>query len=147
MAIVSISEAAKLSGKDRTTIYRYIRHGKLSKAVNGIDTSELMRVFGDIKTPQSATVVPHVPNHTAPQNESVAVLQKEIELLRQQLAREQTIVSDLQKRLDSSEQERRATQERLTALLGHQPIEKAPIEQTQSPINDGVLSRFVKKFL
>ena len=51
MAIVSISEAARLTGKSRTTIQKYIKQGKLSKCADvdgtfGIDISELLRVFG-----------------------------------------------------------------------------------------------------
>ncbi|KZX37242.1 hypothetical protein [Wohlfahrtiimonas chitiniclastica] len=45
MAIVSISEAARLTGKTRATIHRHINTGKLSKTKNdtgsiGIDTSD-----------------------------------------------------------------------------------------------------------
>jgi len=54
MAIVSISEAARLVQKSRTTLYRYIKEGKLSTCTDknnaeGIDTSELIRVFGEIR--------------------------------------------------------------------------------------------------
>ena len=59
MAIVSISEAARLTGKTRATIHRHINTGKLSKTKDdagtiGIDISELIRVY-DIKidTPDS----------------------------------------------------------------------------------------------
>jgi len=53
MAIVSISEAAKLVGKSRRTLQRHIADGKLSKVTDathgmGIDTSELMRVYGTL---------------------------------------------------------------------------------------------------
>ncbi len=53
MAIVSISEASRLTGKTRATIHRHINTGKLSKTkddtgVIGIDISELIRVY-DIK--------------------------------------------------------------------------------------------------
>jgi len=52
MAIVSISKAAKLVRKSRTTVQKYIKDGKLSKCAGengaeGIDTSELLRVFGE----------------------------------------------------------------------------------------------------
>jgi len=54
MALVNISEAARLAGKNRTTIYKYINNGKLSIIVDGdnnkkIDISELLRVFPNIK--------------------------------------------------------------------------------------------------
>ncbi|OYQ73231.1 hypothetical protein B9T21_09655 [Wohlfahrtiimonas chitiniclastica] len=50
MAIVSISEASRLTGKTRATIHRHINTGKLSKAkddtgIVGIDISELIRVY------------------------------------------------------------------------------------------------------
>jgi len=46
MAVVSISEAARLTGKSRRTIQRHIGAGKLSKVAgcDSIDTSELIRV-------------------------------------------------------------------------------------------------------
>ena len=52
MAILSISEAARTWRMGRTTIQRAIREGKLSAAVlpngsKGIDTSEMVRVFGE----------------------------------------------------------------------------------------------------
>lgn len=53
MAIVSISEAARLVGKNRSTLQRHIASGKISKATDasgnqGIDTSELIRFYGFI---------------------------------------------------------------------------------------------------
>jgi len=50
MAIVSISEAARLTGKTRATIHRHINTGKLSKTKDdtgmaGVDISELIRVY------------------------------------------------------------------------------------------------------
>ena len=53
MALVSISEAARLTKRSRTTIYRYRDEGKISISSDHqgnpvIDTSELLRVFGEI---------------------------------------------------------------------------------------------------
>jgi predicted site-specific integrase-resolvase len=54
MAKVTLTEAAKMVGVSRVTLYkRYINNGVLSidRDANGkpkVDTSELMRVFGDI---------------------------------------------------------------------------------------------------
>lgn len=55
MTIVSISKAAKITGKARSTIQTYIKAGKLSKTTDntgkdGLDTSELIRVFGELST-------------------------------------------------------------------------------------------------
>lgn len=53
MALHTVSDAAKMAGVTRRTIYRYISSGKLSAAVTGddnmqIETSELLRVFGSL---------------------------------------------------------------------------------------------------
>ena len=93
MAIVSISEAAKITGKARSTIQSYIKTGKLSKTTDiptgtvGIDTSELIRCFGQLVT----TPIEHVVNeqisqqttpHTTGEISKINVLEKEIELLK-----------------------------------------------------------------
>ena len=56
MAKVSISEASKLVNVSRPTLYKMINSGELvynvvvkgSKAVKVVDTSELIRVFGEL---------------------------------------------------------------------------------------------------
>ena len=54
MAQVSISEAARLTGKARSTLHKYIKQGKLSTTTDqntgnkSIEISELIRVFGKI---------------------------------------------------------------------------------------------------
>ncbi len=57
MAIVSMTEAAELAGVSRGTLYNRIKRGELSRSGEGIDTSELMRVFGPINRPQADTSV------------------------------------------------------------------------------------------
>lgn len=48
MAIVNISQAALLTGKDRNTIQRHIKKGTLTKKGQGVDTEELASVFGEL---------------------------------------------------------------------------------------------------
>lgn len=53
MALHTVSDAAKMAGVTRRTIYRYLSSGKLSAAVTDkdntqIETSELLRVFGSL---------------------------------------------------------------------------------------------------
>nr|QOY57503.1 hypothetical protein [uncultured bacterium] len=63
MAKVSISEAARLAGISRPTIYKLMNSGQLNftsvvkagKTVKSIDTSELIRVFGTIGNLSTAT--------------------------------------------------------------------------------------------
>jgi hypothetical protein len=60
MVFLSISAAARATGKDRGTIHRYLKNGRLSSVIDAtghrkIDTSELLRVFGELKT-SAATI-------------------------------------------------------------------------------------------
>ena len=55
MPILSITEAAKAAGISRPTLYRRIKSGHLSTArqpdgTKGIDSAELLRVFGTLRT-------------------------------------------------------------------------------------------------
>ncbi|ELV07200.1 Hypothetical protein F387_01983 [Wohlfahrtiimonas chitiniclastica SH04] len=97
MAIVSISEAARITGKARSTIQSYIKTGKLSKTTDshtgavGVDISELVRCFGELTTTPEEHVVNTKISHqttgittpnTTDEITKIAVLEKEIELLK-----------------------------------------------------------------
>lgn len=92
MAQVSVTEAARLTGKNRATIHRYIKQGKLSQVTDEtgtkkVDTSELLRVFGTLSAtpatlPHSDTIQHDV---TQEMDHPVAVLQQKITLLEQLL--------------------------------------------------------------
>ncbi|MGB1265606.1 MAG: hypothetical protein ACPG6L_07735 [Nereida ignava] len=58
MTQVTISEAARRVGVARSTLLRHIKNGKVSKAIGkdgkpSLDTSELLRVYGDLKVPDT----------------------------------------------------------------------------------------------
>lgn len=101
MACHSISEAASLAGVTRRTIYRYIKSGKLSASVTGdgksiIDTSELLRVFGELSQRNQTEV------HTGSQEkqpEYVTLLLTEISQMRLEIERLTTKVDELQVQL------------------------------------------------
>jgi hypothetical protein len=61
--LVSKSKAAKLAGVSRTTIHRYAKAGTLSMTGEQVDTSELIRVFGQISeqgsTPEQVQATGH----------------------------------------------------------------------------------------
>lgn len=64
MAILSISQAARTAGVSRQTLHRKIRSGEVSKTTlpdgsPGVDTAELLRVFGSLP----ATPVTPRPSH------------------------------------------------------------------------------------
>lgn len=48
--ILTVTAAAKAVGVSRTTLYEKIKDGTLSRTSDGIDTSELLRVFGQLKS-------------------------------------------------------------------------------------------------
>ena len=55
MSILTITEAAKAAGISRPTLYRRVKSGQLSTirqpdGTKGIDSAELLRVFGTLRT-------------------------------------------------------------------------------------------------
>lgn len=107
MAKVSISEAARLTGKSRTTLHRLIKTGELStchgtRNARLVDISELIRVFGPLENspPEQvyAQVAEHSDTRSSAQNEHViAQLQQEVEHLK-------TLVSAKDSHIDSLKQ-------------------------------------------
>jgi len=95
MALVSISEAARLVGKSKRTIYSDLHKGKLSASQDctdgkSIDTSELIRVYGKIiaqnssaKPVQSTQLC--TPSETADLLQKIAILEAENRLLKDNL--------------------------------------------------------------
>ncbi|EMT5674451.1 DNA-binding protein [Providencia rettgeri] len=92
MALVSISEAARLTRKARSTLHKYIKQGKLSTTTDqntgrkNIETSELIRVFGKISnlsttSSDSVTSVsklqPETPNDTQSLQAKLQLLEQE----------------------------------------------------------------------
>ncbi|WP_175983312.1 DNA-binding protein [Caballeronia zhejiangensis] len=109
MPVVSISEAARLTGKSRKTIQRYVADGRISMSQHvagskGIDIAELIRVFGDLSQPIPAlsheTVsqadAPPVPPDVAA---TLAQLQAENALLKAQLEAKDANLADLRQSL------------------------------------------------
>ncbi|HCA7358528.1 TPA: helix-turn-helix domain-containing protein [Citrobacter freundii] len=128
MAKVSISEAARLTGKSRTTLHRLIKTGELStchgeRNARMLDTSELLRVFGSLARTVAAHDVEQVGEHsvTASQTENEQV----IRLLKQEVEHLRTLVSAQGSHIDSLKQ--------AMQLLEHkQPLSDIP-NLTASP--------------
>lgn len=89
MAKHTISEAARLTGKARSTLHRHIKSGRLSKGEDDdgmpvIDTSELQRVYGPLQLQHSSGTVA-ITQYETPQTDSQnSSLQAEVEALRQE---------------------------------------------------------------
>jgi hypothetical protein len=129
MATVSMTKGAELAGVSKGTVSKALKSGRLSyaeKTDNGylIDTSELFRVF----PPKQKETVSETRSDTPIGNVETPInsggLQREIELLREQLQDRDGVVADLRQRLDKSEEERREAQARVIGLLtGPEPTE------------------------
>jgi hypothetical protein len=125
----TIGQAAKATGKSKSTIFRAIKSGRISASrdENGdfdIDPSELHRVF--------PKVWENVLGNASAERISVPP-EREIELLREQLAREREFNRDLARRLDESEAERR----KLTVMLLASPERSAERPGPPPPTPDG----------
>ena len=94
MPILNVTEAAKATNRSRATLYRHINKGDLSvrqqpDGTKGIDTSELMRVFGPLQqdTSQTRKTAHHETDpNTALLQSRIEALERENELLRRELA-------------------------------------------------------------
>ena len=93
MAVVNISKAAELAGVSRATVHRHLKKGKLSKVRQpdgspGIDTSELLRHFGELKGEQDVivqSVAPDISENTQLLQQRITLVERENQLLRHEL--------------------------------------------------------------
>jgi len=107
MALITISETARLTGKNRTTIYKYINSGKLSvvASVDGskkIDTSEILRVFPDCKIIEKQQHGDNVTQQHATQE--VDTLRQEISHLKELMKAQQELLAEKDKRNEDLKQ-------------------------------------------
>jgi hypothetical protein len=116
MATIGVSEAARMAGRDVSTLHRMMKSGRLAYTVDSqgrrrLDPAELGRVF------DAGGMAMHgngaVQSSAAPQREEAQT----IALLREAVHCRDAMLEDLRRRLDASEEERRRVQERLTGLL------------------------------
>jgi len=101
--LLSLTDAAKLAGVSRATLYRKLKSGELSatKRRDGsraIDTAELVRVFGELQQPATSHAVASETPRDAPDGPETPLgqvealkaqlegLKRENELLRRELA-------------------------------------------------------------
>jgi hypothetical protein len=115
--VYNLGEASRVTGRNRATIYRDIKNGRLSanrteKGGWEIDPAELNRVYPHPKRSVSGNGSDNASNNESSTAETAAV-SRENELLHE-------TIRDLRQRLDASEAERRETQAKLTALLTDQ---------------------------
>lgn len=138
----TLGQAAKATGKNKTTILRAVKDGRISAGRDEanqyvIEPAELFRVFPAVAeegVAQPAATTPTAPlRNDAEQPVATAVtgyrllaeeLRRQLDEARQERERErgahQVAMDDLRRRLDTSEEERRRKDQQLTALLTDQ---------------------------
>ena len=133
MALVSITDAARLTGKSRRTIQRHIATGKLSVShtdatEKSIETSELIRCYGEIK---KINVTPEKDLKQVTMSHDVTLLidknESEIKLLKQQVALLQQRLQDKDEHIDSLKQ----------AML----LIESKLPATQEPVTQPVVKK------
>lgn len=107
LAKVSISEAARLAGKSRTTLHRLIKTGELSVSTGErnakmVDISELVRIFPDLKLSAAEQSVDQVNEQRV--TGDVTGREHENERLKQEIEHLKTLVSSQQSHIDSLKQ-------------------------------------------
>ncbi|EAX6626028.1 DNA-binding protein [Salmonella enterica] len=135
MAQVSVTEAARLTGKNRATIHRYIKQGKLSQVTDAtgskkVDTSELIRVFGALSatpaTQQQSDAIQH--DATPKMDQPVATLQQKIALLEQLLESKDKEIRRQDDHINSLKQAMLLIESKLPATP--EPVAPAPTKKS-----------------
>ena len=125
----------QLTGKSHATLYRHLKSGKLSKTPDGgIDTAELIRVYGEFVSPDAKDASKPVKNDISAlyqkdkSDTETKLMQEQIDLLKSQLV-------DTKSQLEKSQQ----TEDRLLKI----------IENRLPPPDDNnsVVNLLKKKFL
>ena len=146
----SLSQAAKETGKGKSSIHRAIKSGRLSAqrhedGTYSIYAAELFRAFPPAllePVPEQA-VEPHQEPSATP-SAAEEVLRVRVEMLTAQLEREQETVADLRRRLDRAE-------ERILAL-SHTPAitpaasSVAPLQPPDPKPSRRGLWKFLRRF-
>jgi len=130
MVRLNLTEAAKAANVSRSTLYRHIKEGRISRTFNHdsepeIDTSELMRVYGPLEQRYNTK------EHTIVQTETSSKTQElehEIEILRLKLAHKK----ELQYQAEKEKSQWQEQAEKLTLMLTDQRNNTNKKEQSVS---------------
>ena len=107
MAHLSLTEVSKRFNVNRTTIYRAVSNGKLSRLSNGMfDLAEVIRVFGEAPTTETAPVPD---KGSSDQSKLVEVLERELLFLKNQIEQKDKQINNLTLLLETSAQRPEAT--------------------------------------
>ncbi|MDI2113925.1 hypothetical protein [Commensalibacter nepenthis] len=163
MSIVSITQASKLTGKSVRTIQRHLSNGKLSFVMTqndnkGIDTSELIRVYGHIMSGIDITSMSrHVINDKTPNDVTNTPKEKplehQIDLLKLELEAEKRLSNERLQTIDSLKTALKLLEHRQETTQPIEPPKEDNISEPQKndgsvddTSNTGLLGRFKKLF-
>ena len=104
MAQLSLTEVSKRFNVNRTTIYRAVSSGKLSRLSNGFfDLAEVIRVFGEPPAPVKSEPVPQI------ESKLIEVLERELLFLKHQIEQKDKQINSLQLLLETPKRRPEAT--------------------------------------
>lgn len=127
MAQLSLTEVSKRFNVNRTTIYRAVSNGKLSRLSNGLfDLAEVIRVFGEPPAPVKSEPVPDK------ESKLVEVLERELLFLKNQIEQKDKQINNLTLLLETSAQRPEATQSNDTPQHDETPIVSG-IQNNETP--------------
>ena len=152
MAVLGLRDAAAAVGVTRQTIYRYTKSGKLSAVIRddgtqGVDTSELLRVFGKIRDPETVSPGGNKPDRDG---NGDSRLHGELEALKRALAVAESALAQAAERERSMLEERAKMLDMLdrqTRLLGHQADQPAPLPVIDPEAIEGASKKKLRKLL
>lgn len=99
MSQITLTELSKRFGINRTTIYRAVSNGKISRLDNGkFDLSEVLRVFGE---PNPIPAKDSIQNTN--EKEIISILKSQVDLLTKQLEQKDNQIDHLQRLLVAPE--------------------------------------------
>lgn len=103
MAQLSLTEVSKRFNVNRTTIYRAVSSGKLSRLNNGLfDLAEVIRVFGEPE-PIKGSIEQPATSSQSNDKEIISLLKSQVELLTKQLEKKDYQIDHLQRLLVAPE--------------------------------------------
>lgn len=130
MAQLSLTEVSKRFNVNRTTIYRAVSNGKLSRLSNGLfDLAEVIRVFGEAPTTETAPVPD---KGSSEQSKLVEVLERELLFLKNQIEQKDKQINNLTVLLETSAQRPEATQSNDTPQHDETPIDQ-DLQHNETP--------------
>ena len=104
MAQLSLTEVSKRFNINRTTVYRAVSSGKLSRLSNGMfDLAEVIRVFGEPPAPVKSEPEPQI------ESKLIEVLERELLFLKHQIEQKDKQINSLQLLLETPKQRPEAT--------------------------------------